>query len=241
MTSIDASDLTVELCELFLSIQRALLPTVSIEVGAWQAEFSHEIKSQMPDIDAWAFEANEHNYKANVGNAYKAGIHYTHVAVTDHCGTTRFMMQEKTLDGKVYGKEIGNNSVLIRNEGNIVYHAPKVICTTLDSFFVDQERITATDRICLWIDVEGASKEVLTTSNAVLKQTQSVFIEVEHYPFWKDQWLSDQVDAFMRANDFISVANDNQQKYQNNHIYLKASLINHTEINDILATWHERT
>lgn len=231
------SNLTEELCELHVAIQLLLQPTVSIEVGAWRAEFSQEIKSKLPDIDAWAFEANEHNYKANVASAYKAGVHYTHLAVTNYVGMTRFMMQERTLDGRAYGKEIGNNSLLQRTEGNIVYHAPQVGCTALDAFFIDSERVTATDRICLWIDVEGASKEVLTASNMLLNQVQSVFIEVEHKPFWDHQWLFKDVDQFLRERGFVPVAHDNQTEFQNNYLYLKTELIDHNEVDTLLTSW----
>ena len=235
------TNLTEELRELHIAIQQVLQPTVSIEIGAWEAEFSHEIKNKLPDIDAWAFEANEHNYKANVGKAYKAGVHYTHLAIADFTGATRFMMQERTLDGRVYGKEIGNNSLLQRTEGNIVYHAPRVGCTTLDTFFVDSERITATDRICLWIDVEGASKQVLSKSNALLSQTVSVFIEVEHKPFWDDQWLFEDVDKFLSSHGFVSIAHDNQTEFQNNHLYVKKEHISHIEVNKLITLWNERT
>lgn len=232
------TNLTDELRSLFFSIQERLMPTVSIEIGAWRAEFSHEMKTRLPEIDAWAFEANEHNYKANVMAAYKAGVHYTNLAVTNFSGRTRFMMQEKTLDGKVYGKEIGNNSLLQRTEGNIVYHAPHVVCTTMDSFFVDQERVTASDQVCLWVDVEGASKEVLTASNALLKQTQSVFIEVEHYPFWDDQWLFTDVDSFMSNAGFTAIAHDNEYENQNNYIYLKSDMLNHNGVSKLIAEWY---
>lgn len=234
------TNLTEELRELHIALQLVLRPTVSIEVGAWQAEFSHEIKNKLPEIDAWAFEANEYNYKANVANAYKAGVHYTNMAITNFSGTTRFMMQEQTLDGRVYGKEIGNNSLLQRTEGNIIYHAPHVVCTTLDAFFIESERVTATDRICLWIDVEGASKEVLTASKTLLSQTQSVFIEVEHTPFWDDQWLFNDVDKFMREYGFESIAHDNQTELQNNHLYLKTELINHIKVNELITSWYRR-
>jgi FkbM family methyltransferase len=231
-----------ELVEMFLLIQEKNTPTVSIEVGANSADFSKKIKQRIPNILSWAFEANPYVYEHYLNNLNILDITYLNMAINDTVGSTRFLIQEGVLNnGKWDGNRInrlsGNNSLLIRNELDILYSAPNIACTTLDNFFIKENRINKKDRVCMWIDVEGASKQVLENSLKLLEQTDSVFIEVEDFEFWHNQWLSKDVIEFLRSQNFVPVARDYEYEKQNNYIFLNLDLLINQEIVSIIENW----
>ena len=232
------TNLTARLQELFHTLQDELSPDVSVEAGAWRAEFSRELKRRHPEIRSWAFEANKYNHEENVSAVIADGVNYVHSAVTNKVGTTRFLLQEmRKSDGARYQKEIGNNSLLIRNDDDVLYSAPTVMCTSLDAFFIDNDRIQDDERACLWIDVEGASKEVLEGSLAFLNQVDSIFIEVEEIQYWHEQWLNTDVDSFMQKHGFTAIARDTEYAHQYNVIYLNNKHLEDQKIKNLYENW----
>lgn len=231
-----------ELVKTFLLIQKETNPTISIEVGANSADFSRKIKQKQPSILSWAFEANPYVYEHYLNDLNTLDIKYLNMAITDTVGFTRFLIQEGVLNnGKWDGNRInrlsGNNSLLIRNESDILYSAPNIECTTLDNFFIEENRINQKDRVCMWIDVEGASKQVLQNSIKLLEQTDSIFIEVEDFEFWHNQWLSKDVIEFLRLYNFIPVARDYEYEKQNNYIFLNLNLLIDQNVVSIIENW----
>jgi FkbM family methyltransferase len=232
------TNLTARLSELFHAMQEELSPSVSVEAGAWRAEFSREMKRRLPKTRAWAFEANKYNYDENVTAVTADGVNYVFSAVTNKVGTTRFLIQEiRKSDGAQYQKISGNNSLLIRNDEDVLYSAPLVMCTSLDAFFIDDNRIREDERACVWIDVEGASREVLEGSLAFLSQVDSILIEVEAIQYWHEQWLDSDVDQFMKARGFTAVARDNEYEHQYNVVYLNNKHLENQKIKDLYTNW----
>jgi FkbM family methyltransferase len=160
-----------ELVDLFFLIQEEVKPKISIEVGANSAEFSKKIKQDQTDIKSWAFEANPYVHKHYADSLQDAGVEYINAAITNKIGKTRFLIQEAYLnngewDGKRINRIIGNNSLLIRDQDDVLYSAPKIDCHTLDGFFIDSGILNSNDTVCIWIDVEGATEQVLSSSMA---------------------------------------------------------------------------
>lgn len=236
------SNLVQELRSFYFNLQNILKPDISVEVGAFQAEFSTEIKNNNKHIESYAFEANKNNFDHNVERVTSSGVNYINMAICDYAGELNFLIQEGLVDGGHLNKDPGNNSILTRTNKNIFYSEHSVECTSLDIFFKNQ--IDQNKSFCLWVDAEGASKQVLNGSNNILKNVQSIFIEVEHSTFWEDQWLFDDISAFMSKNKFIHVAHDREYMdssggySQNNLIYLKSKLFDNIEIIKLLNSWY---
>lgn len=211
---------TESLVDLFMQIQYVTYPTCSIEIGAYEATFSKKMVQSYPNIPVWAFEANPYNYEKFSAECLSLGIKYMHMAIANKVGSIDFMLQHRyTDDGTLLPKDLGNNSILYRSKEGLQYAPVSVKCSTLDTYF--KETLSNDERVVLWIDVEGASEAVLTNAISTLEKTNSIFIEVEHYGFWNNQWLFPQVDEFLRENDFYLVARDSEYDGQNNCIYVK--------------------
>lgn len=54
----------------------------------------------------------------------------------------------------------------------------------------------------LWVDVEGASREVLLGGREFLAETALLFLEVEHQSYWQNQWLFEDILKFLEVNGF---------------------------------------
>ena len=231
-----------ELVNLFFLIQEEVNPKISIEVGANSADFSKKIKQDHTNIKSWAFEANPYVHKHYANSLQDAEVEYINAAITNKIGKTRFLIQEAYLsngewDGKRINRLIGNNSLLIRDQDDVLYSAPKVDCNTLDGFFIDSNILNSDDTVCVWIDVEGAIEQVLSNSSKTLKQTDSLFIEVEDFKFWHDQWLAEDVIKFLISQDFVPIARDYEHEKQNNYIFVKSKLMDNNKILDLVKNW----
>ena len=232
--------LVKELRDLFFSLQEDLKPTVSIEVGAFKAEFSHRMREEHPDATAWAFEANPHNCAMYCIDAINKGIKYMNYAVANRVGTIEFLLQDQLVSGEKFIKEMGNNSILQRQDNVTLYDKVKVDCIALDHFFIAGGLVQPQDKVCLWVDVEGASREVLTAATKLLQQTQTIFIEVEDVPFWQDQWLAGDVDKFLKEQNFVKVARDYEYPLQNNVIYVRSDLKYNRRTEEKIKNWNKQ-
>jgi len=203
-----------DLANYFFELQKEINPTIIIEAGAFEASFSRKVAKKYPNINTWAFEANRHNYQKYASGALLDGVKYVYSAISSEVGETSFYYQTEVPN------IVGNNSILSRLESN--QYEEKVPSTTLDSFFIDSGIVDENDSISLWIDIEGASKEVLTNAEKLLKKTKSILIEVEHKNFWENQWVSEDVVKFLTSKGFILVARDKEyDPVQENYLFIK--------------------
>jgi FkbM family methyltransferase len=200
-----------ELQDFYISLQLQIKPNHSIEIGPREGTYSNRMKSICDKNNIWAFEANPHVY-----NKFKSDhedINYLNLAVFDKETELEFKLQ------KGFDYTVGNNSFLTRKSGiqfklngqNYVerlsgFDIVKVNSIVIDEYF--KNKLFSEDKISMWIDVEGASEQVLSGCIQTLKQTHSVFIEVEHEQFWEGQWLFDDVMNFFTQNDFLLLARD---------------------------------
>lgn len=201
--------LSIDLSNDFILLQDRLRPDVYIEVGAFDAEFSRTIKSKYPDAEVWAFEASPFVYQKN---SPMDGINYINKAVSDKNDIIDFQLQADL------HPIVGNNSILKRKENKEYFYIP-VESVTLNDIFKDKKNI------CLWIDCEGANKEVLTGASKILDKVSSIFIEVEEIEYWENQWLDKDVESYLNNFGFKIVKRDSQYENQYNCIFLKEEYI----------------
>jgi FkbM family methyltransferase len=200
-----STHLSHDLSNKFIDLQKILKPSVYIEVGAFDAEFSKAIVSKDPNAKVWAFEASPYVHQKYFPIDK---VNYINKAVSDKNGYIDFELQ-KDIDLATV-----NNSIMKRNEDK-EYEYVQVESITLDSLFFEY------NNICLWIDCEGANREVLLGASKILPNVSSIFIEVEEVNFWKDQWLDKDVIEYLTGFGFKLIDRDTQYPKQYNCIFIK--------------------
>lgn len=177
-----------KILSLFIDIQKQIAPDISIEVGAFDADFSKEMTKF--NLEVFAFEASPYvfnNFKSEMNN-----IKYINSAVSDKNDIIKFEIQPDP-DPSI----IGNNSIKRRNEIK-EYRYIDVNSISIDEYFKNHDF----KKGALWIDAEGASKEVLLGSKNRIKDFASIYIELETKDFWLDSWQKDDVMLYLESNDF---------------------------------------
>jgi len=218
----------------YCELQKILKSDCFLEIGAFEADFSRNMKSLFPSSKVYAFEASPYCY-----DNYKdlnSSIEYLNLAVSDKDGEIYFTLQDKNLsDQSEIEKVRGNNSILDRNDDAISYKKISVKSITFDSF-IEKESLSNLSS-SLWIDVEGANKNVLEGSKKYLKNVQSLLIEVEDFEYWKHQWLSSDVDQFLQSFGFIPIARDFEDNNQYNIVYINSLLLKDINIEKQIESW----
>jgi len=213
--------------EWFFELTDLLAPQLFVEAGAYRADASRRIRQRHDDCRIVAFEANPYNYRQYVDELDFASsrIDYLHLAVTDRPGPVTFNLRVKQ-DGEVLRKVTGNSSLLRRTATDVEYEAVTVDGVTLDDFFADAHE----ERIALWIDVEGASRQVLTGGEALLRSADLVMIEVEEKFMWEGQWRSlDVIDFFLRSG-FVPLTRDAEYDQQYNIVFASQRFYSRPEV-----------
>ena len=178
------------LVSVFFDTIKQLNATTSLEIGAFQAEFSRKFISRTPKGHTLAVEANPYNFKKFEASLTDAGVLYHHAAVLDHEGPCELQLHVTDLDVE-NGYIRGNNSIL-KSDARPDTQAVTVPGTTLDALvksYVDAGSIPAPELThpVIWIDVEGALDLVITGGAQTIKNSLLIFAEVETERLWNDQ------------------------------------------------------
>lgn len=181
--------------KIFYKHQRNKKPKSTIEIGAYDADFSVEMRKFVDLKNIWAIEANpavHEKFKETLSD-----INYVNLAISDKDGYIDLNIINAPQDREDWW--VGASSILDRND-NMGTKSVKVKSMSLDSF-VKNNNIKGP--ISLWIDAEGANREILTGSTETLKNVISIYIEVELITIWENQWLKEDVVSFLSKHGFI--------------------------------------
>jgi len=168
----------------FLQICDLIKPEMSIEVGAFDAVFSQQVNAP----EKYAYEANPYVYE----HFYPLpNINYINMAISDYDGSA--LIGIESLQEPIQG----HYSIKGRTDRQIdPNNLLGTSCARLDT-------LHKTDKtIALWIDCEGANREVLLGAENLLNTVACIVIETEHFPFWEDQWLHEDVLKYIRSKGF---------------------------------------
>jgi FkbM family methyltransferase len=191
----------------------------AFEVGAHAAEFSKGLRAIRPNIPIFAFEANTHVYE-KFKQTIPTSIRYENIAVGADTSPKQFhILKTSPIAGqKVEFTDVNPASGLKRRvSADATYLTVECPCTTLDLLHDSAPKPSA-----LWIDVEGASGDVLVGGwRALLSFVQCAMIEVEERKFWEGQWLANDVREFMARLGFVNVARDLETEHQYNCIFIR--------------------
>ncbi len=224
------------LVELFFSLVDDLSIGRFVEAGAKEAGASQRAAVQRPQCDVVAFEANPFTYRRFEQRMGRTSVEYLHLALSDHPGVVTFQVR---LDADGSPIADGQGSLHARSAYEPGYHEAQVEAVTLDAFFAarDGGRLMSA-RTALWVDVEGASAQVLRGGVELLRMTDLVMIEVEEIRAWDEQeWLEADVVRFMADHGLVPIARDIQSRIQFNIVFVRAELARSTLVAQRVKAW----
>lgn len=195
-------------------------PDAFVEIGAYEAAFSRDMKTAYPDAEVLAVEANPRVFELFEGRAAAAGIGYVHKAVGEHPGVASFFIPEIVAGTRMpFAGRMGSLHQVAARDSELT--EVQVEVTTLDAL---AEALPG-ESLCLWIDVEGAVDQVLRGGRRAVERAKILYCEVESAPFWKDQALADAVMAQATEAGFVPIARDCQKWFQYNVLFVKRELL----------------
>jgi FkbM family methyltransferase len=205
-------------------------PTLVLELGAHEAAFSAWAKRRFPDARCVALEANPYVYEEYRERLADAGVDYRHLAAAAETGTVTIHIPTG-----VDGRELGRTSRMAslathtQSDGDEAVEVPAVRVDDLVSLEPD-------DRLVVWIDVEGASEQVLAGGREVLARADAVYIEVEKDARWHGQWLDVDVARYFGELGKVPAIRDIQRPHQYNVVFLDAELAARDDISTRAAS-----
>ncbi|GLY03873.1 MULTISPECIES: FkbM family methyltransferase [Actinoplanes] len=212
------------LTDLFLDLTELAAPALFVEAGAHEATASTRVKRRLPECRVIAFEANPyvHQYMSGLHDFRRAGVEYRHEALADGPPevTFRVVTDAEGLDDPRYHGFSSLNSRHHDQEQGVVYANRTVPATTLDDVGA-----AVPGRTSLWVDVEGAARQVLLGGPEFLSRCDVVLIEVEDVPFWRDQWLVADVVTELQRHGLVPLARDVEYDQQYNMVLASNRLL----------------
>ena len=214
---------------LFMGLQAAIKPAITLEIGARGANFSQKMASR--GIRAFAFEANPHVFQrfAKPLASRFPNLSYRHCAISDIDGEVTFEIKAQ-IKGNAVDAAAGTNSLLKRMDerGLVEYEAITVPSLTLDGFLAAEG---LTDQsLSAWIDVEGALSKVTGGITTGLSHCQSLIVELEDFGYWDGQMLHHEAISWFVQKGFLPVARDFEGPNQFNVIFLRADQLQRPEV-----------
>ncbi|MFT6391331.1 MAG: FkbM family methyltransferase [Ilumatobacter sp.] len=202
-----------------------------IEAGAKDGGASSRAVSEFGLSNVVAFEANPYTHKRFNKRLVKAGVKHEHLALSETSGTVQFLVRLKE-DGTPIAD--GQGSLLVRSDHTPGYESVSVEAVTLDGYYADDMSTS----FAMWVDVEGASSQVLRGATMLLERTDLVFIEVEDRHKWDGQeWLHDDVVTFFVEHGLNPVARDTQSRHQFNVLFVSDRALAKSVVANTIAAW----
>jgi FkbM family methyltransferase len=202
----------------FIDLATGLVPTLSVEIGAHEASFSEQLKTNLPNLHALAFEANPYVYSRHADRLRQeaTSVDYRHAAICSEDGTVQLQIPV-TLSGTPINPHNAISSLLRRVSAEFEYEPVLVPAFALDTALEP----FAVDRSVAWIDAEGAQSEVLAGGRLYFARVAALYIEVEREQYWCDQKLDRKIAESLAEFSLAPIMRDNLANGQYNEVYIR--------------------
>ena len=216
----------------------AALPDIDLflDVGSLDGRESFTFEALFPNIPVFAFEPNPHNIEVIQAEIARRYSHVTlePFAVGNESGTSSFYVRIPLL---TTGAD-GTSSILMpREESHYSTSTIEVPLRRLDGM----DSISASTKIALWIDVEGAGYFVLEGLAGIVHKVQIVHIEVETKTWFQGEKLAPEIMQLMDSYGFELIGSNldrHLQMPQGDLVFLHKSVLNSSVIRQaILRAW----
>lgn len=212
----------------FRTLARLTDPTLTLEIGAFEAGFSRWVRRELPTARAVAFEANPLVWAHHREAVTALGVEYLNLAIGPHNGPVTLNVP-RDFDGRARDPvnrmaSLGSN---LRSEEQVALEVPGI---RLD----DAVTLGEEDRLVAWIDVEGALGAVLPASAETLRRAAAVYVEVEAEAMWDGQWLDRDVLEWFDGIGLVPVLRDRQRREQYNVLLVARSAASSFEVAQVV-------
>jgi FkbM family methyltransferase len=202
-------------------------PDMFVEVGAFDAAFSRQMKKRYPLMPCLALEANPRVFEQFGAQVQATGVDYMHLAAAVESGTITFFIPE-VIGGHVrpHVSRMGSlNEIGAQNSTMTEVTVPAV---AIDDLLAPRPG----NRLCMWMDVEGAMDKVLDGAARTLERTAIIYCEIEDRAMWKEQMLASEVLARLSKAGFTVAARDFQTPMQFNALLIRSEI---ADVDRVLA------
>lgn len=204
-------------------------PDFFLEIGAFEASFSQEMKALYPDTPVLALEANPRVFEFFQKKVEESGVEYLNKAATSQPALVEIFIPEKIAgkDMPRIGRMGSLREVGLRDSTTTIELVEGV---TIDELTEDRHFSNG----CAWIDVEGVLKEVIQGGSNTLAKCNIVYTEMEISPVWNDQALAKENIMRMHDLGFELVARDCQKWFQFNGLFVRKNLVENDRLQERL-------
>lgn len=218
-THVRARALNQRVRDFFLQLTREIDPSVTLEVGAFEAGFSLWAQKHLSAARVVAFEANPYTYEIFRDEVTSQGVEYVNACIGPVNGMVTLNVP-RDFKGKDF--ELGMNQMASLNNSLVTENHERVEVQSLR--LDDAIALGRDDRLVAWIDVEGALEQVLSGSRETLSRACAVFVEVESEPIWEKQWLDLDVARWFADIGMVPILRDMQRPGQYNVVFVNQEL-----------------
>lgn len=224
---------------LFLNLLRMFRPGLILDVGSMDGSDSIRFRRMSPLSKIIAFEANPYNFKKMQNNSRLAqlNIEVRNRLVSSKAEKGKFYISKGAVAGKNSGNMGTSSSMMPVNDADVA-EVIEVDTTRLDEI-IKNESLPA-GWVAMWIDVEGAGYEVLSSVVGAKQQIALLHIEVELAEFWVGQKLKNDVIQLANELGLVLLAGSENDKQQD-LVFINAKLLSErstaVKFATFLANW----
>lgn len=224
--------------KLLLKLFKKKSSIILFDIGACEGEESIRYKNIFPNSDIFLFEPLPKNQKLISENIIKSNLKNLTLipaALFDKDGFTDFYTSsghpdlEKNLDWDFGNKSSSLLAPEINNLPKWLTFNDIIEVRTMTLYsFLEKNKISDVDFIHM--DVQGAELKVLEGAKEKIKNIKAIWLEVSSIELYKNQPLKNDVELFMKKNNFLLIRSEfsgafGDQFYLNKKYYYAFSLL----------------
>lgn len=216
--------------EVYILMQEKLKTDLSLEIGAHAAEFSLCLKEKYKDaISVCAVEGSPktHKHFSDTIDFKSRGVEYMNVVLSEKNDYVTFYEYSHP-EGDNASAQISSIHLRDTERAEGKGRKQKVSVKSIRGDSLLENKFPDKQCVSLWIDVEGAQAEVLSSFNTSFRsgKINSLFVEVEAKKLWPSQLMLDtDIITHLSQFGFVPFLRDNEYGVQYNIIFIKKDLI----------------
>ncbi|MGC4109834.1 MAG: FkbM family methyltransferase [Nocardioides sp.] len=213
----------------FHDVCRLVEPGLCLELGAHEGSFSRWARRNLPQATCLALEANPYVHAKFRERLSESGVDYRNLAATTSSGPVTLTIPTQIGEqAKGRANRMGSLAVHRSDRAHETVEVEGVRVDELDE-------VSSAGPTVAWIDVEGASEQVLEGARGIMARADAVYIEVEIEEMWPGQWLELDVARYFLELGLVPVMRDLQRPHQHNVVFASAALATRPDVAELAA------
>ncbi|MEM9829416.1 MAG: FkbM family methyltransferase [Bacteroidota bacterium] len=206
---------------LFLKAANYSSSNLVLDIGCLDGKDTLTFRDGLPGARVLAFEANPYNYQK---------IKDSGVLESNHIEVFNFAVSDRTDFLKFYlynTSDVQRDGIasLKKRDGVEAQEEVEVQSVRIEDFLAKNE--VSISNIAVWIDVEGAAFEVITSFGDRINEVSVVHVELENEKLYQEYHLQQEVEAFLKKNKFICLGKQmHKSRKVGDYVYINSSILN---------------